>query len=285
MRISAPSHNVEQLAFRDSGHGAPVVMLHGLGFDGAVFDHQFESPLSDMFRLISPDLPGHGASADAKDPSVTYTVSGLADVVVQLLDALGLHKPVLMGWSLGGHVALDLMERYPDRVAGVMAVGTPPFGRGMLASLFGFRLRRELLLASKPAYSAQDAERFARLCFGDRAEARHIDALLRANGPMRPLVNRSLMTGQVASQRETAERSPVPLAMVNGADEPLVRTSYVAGLDYARLWENRCHEIPGAGHAPFFSHPHAFNAILHRFATEMSLRVERPSAAPLAQRA
>jgi pimeloyl-ACP methyl ester carboxylesterase len=78
--------------------------------------------LGSSYRVIAPDLRGHGQS-DA--PKGTYTMDEMADDVVELLDHLGAREPVVLGGlSMGGYVALSLVLRYPKRVAGLMLIDT-----------------------------------------------------------------------------------------------------------------------------------------------------------------
>ena len=69
--------------------------------------------------------------------------------------------------------------------------------------------------------------------------------------------------------------------MINGAEDPMVRLNYIAGLDYANLWDNRCYVLPGCGHASFWEAPEAFNPLLARFldqvATAPALEKDLPS--------
>lgn len=255
-----------------SGAGLPIVMLHGVGASRDVFARQFESPLSAAYRLIAIDLPGHGASSDCPEPDAGYTLPALADLIAHVLGRLGVARALIVGWSMGGHIAIEMMSRSPQLFAGAMICGAAPIGRGPLAMLRGFHANWDLLLASKAAFTPRDAVRFARLCFGAHADEHHIASILRADGRMRPRANRSLMRGDSADQKRVVETCPVPLAMVNGADEPVVRLGYIGGLAYADLWEDTCHQIPGAGHAPFFTAPHTFNVLLQRFAADMDLR-------------
>ena len=93
---------------QSSGSGMPIVMIHGSGASRAVFARQFDSSLADTHRLIAFDLPGHGDSSDARDPAAAYTITGLAQTTARLLDALGIDRAIIFGWSLGGHVAIEL---------------------------------------------------------------------------------------------------------------------------------------------------------------------------------
>ena len=64
-----------------------------------------------------------------------------------------------MGWSLGGHVGIELMARHPG-VTGLMIVGAPPVGRGPVAMLRGFQTNLDLLLAAKEQFTEREAQRF-----------------------------------------------------------------------------------------------------------------------------
>jgi pimeloyl-ACP methyl ester carboxylesterase len=94
------------------GAGAPTVLIHGLGSSGA--DWAFQVPaLEPDFRLIVPDLPGCGLSAA---PPHAYSVAHWASSVWQLLDELGIPQPNLVGFSMGGAVALEMALQRPDAV-------------------------------------------------------------------------------------------------------------------------------------------------------------------------
>jgi pimeloyl-ACP methyl ester carboxylesterase len=80
----------------------------------------------------------------------------------------------------------------------------------------------------------------------------------------------SLFAGQISDQRKLAEDSLVPIAIVNGSDDPLVNVEYVGSLTYRNLWDKHCYLLRGAGHVPFLHEPEAFNAILERFVADMA---------------
>jgi pimeloyl-ACP methyl ester carboxylesterase len=90
-----------------AGQGPPVVFIHGNSSSSRAFSRQLEGPLGRRLRLVAVDLPGHGKLADAKDPSA-YSLPGHARAVRAALDALGIDEAHFVGWSLGGHVALEM---------------------------------------------------------------------------------------------------------------------------------------------------------------------------------
>lgn len=274
------------ISVRDTGGpGKPVVFLHGSSASAAVFSAQLESPLANHFRLIAIDLPGHGRSDNFDNPDVSYTLPIVAQTIARLFPPLGIARAVMVGWSLGGHVAIEMMAKYPHLLAGVMISGTPPLDSSPLTPLRAFHLNPAVLLVSKPNLSRRDAERLARMSFGDLAAPGHIEAILRTDPQIRPRITRSLLRGDGADQKATIETSPIPLAVVNGTDDPAVRASYLTGLAYANLWERKVHLIAKGGHAPFLAAPNVFNALLHRFAMEAHTYRVHQGAAAVAKRA
>lgn len=90
-------------------------------------------------------------------------------------------------------------------------------------------------------------------------------AVRRTDGRARRIMMDAAVAGRHVDQRTLVETSPVPLAVVTGADEPFVNNAYLATLNYANLWENQIHVIGGSGHAPFRDAREAFDPLLARF--------------------
>jgi pimeloyl-ACP methyl ester carboxylesterase len=96
------------------------MLLHAFPVHNAMWAAQREA-LSTGWRVITPDLPGFGASPRLPgDPSL----DDVADSVVATLDALGLEQTVLGGLSLGGYVAMALLRRHPERVSALVLADT-----------------------------------------------------------------------------------------------------------------------------------------------------------------
>ena len=120
----ATDHVDGPIAWRESGTGAPVVFLHGLGGTRSAWGPQLRG-LSDEFRCIAWDMPGYGDSA----PLEPLTYAGIADSLVAFIDELELDAPDLVGLSFGGMHALHTAIRHPDRVGRlVLADSSPAFG-------------------------------------------------------------------------------------------------------------------------------------------------------------
>lgn len=253
-----------------AGEGVPLLLVHGSGSSKEVFARQFASPLADRHRLIALDLPGHGNSSNARIPMTGYSIHGLAETVVEVLQQLNIEQVVVFGWSLGGHIAIEFASLTPT-VIGLLLTGAPPVGRGPLGMLRGFQTNWDLLLASKEHFSALDAERFEELCFNGTGEPAFLEAIKRADGRARAIVFKSMMRGDGVDQKQVVEHSEIPIAIINGADEPFARSGYLASLNYGSLWGDRCIVIDGAGHAPFWEKPELFNPLLEQFTADAAL--------------
>lgn len=256
-----------RLALEDSGQDSgtgetPVVFLHGNSSSREVFEHQRRAPLVRGRRLIAIDLPGHGSSGDALDPVRTYTRSGLADVIAELFDIMRLGEAIVVGWSLGGHVGIDLLSRFAG-VKGLMITGTPPVRPGGMAE--GFQTSAHFGFAGRAELSDEDVQAFARAIVGEPVPPFVPAAIRRTDKRFRDVLFKAARAGAGGDQRHAVETSKVPIAVVNGAADPLVKLDYLDGIAYGNLWDGRCYRLPGAGHAPFWQQPAAFNAVLGRF--------------------
>ncbi len=110
-----------EMAVCDRGSGPVVLLAHGFPFDHTTWQPQIDE-LSDVFRVIVPDLRGFGATA-ASDEVVT--MEQMADDLAGLLDALGIDEPVhLGGLSMGGYIAWQFWRRHGDRLRSLLLCDT-----------------------------------------------------------------------------------------------------------------------------------------------------------------
>lgn len=106
--------------FMTLGSGPTVLMLHGIGGGHRAFAPQVETLASLGYRAVAWDMPGYGHSA----PIEPYTFKGLAQSCVNLIDALQCESLVLLGHSMGGMVAQEVIARRPDKVNRLILCGT-----------------------------------------------------------------------------------------------------------------------------------------------------------------
>jgi 3-oxoadipate enol-lactonase len=96
--------NGTQIHYEEKGTGDPVVLVHGLAFDGRMWEHQVET-LSRSYRTINVNLRGHGGSAS---PDMEYDLDMMTEDVHQVMGKLGTGQAHLVGFSMGGMIVMRM---------------------------------------------------------------------------------------------------------------------------------------------------------------------------------
>jgi pimeloyl-ACP methyl ester carboxylesterase len=112
-----------ELYFESRGEGEPLLLLHGGGGAGSNWDLIFKQP-PEGYRLIIPDLRGHGRSTDS---SARFTIRQVALDVLALLDHLSISRIKAIGMSLGAKTLLHVATLQPDRVEAMVLVSATPY--------------------------------------------------------------------------------------------------------------------------------------------------------------
>ncbi len=266
--ITIETEHAALSALDSGGEGRPIVFIHGNSSSKEVFDRQFADPSLADFRLIAFDLPGHGVSENARNPAGTYNFAGYADAAEQLLHALALHKPIVFGWSLGGHIALEMVGRDTE-LAGVMISGTPPISPNLESLMAGFNIDPNAEnLTGKRDFTEMDAIAYAThtSATADGLDPHLLAMCRRTDGLARELMFASAAQGLFLDEREIVATMRASLAIVNGAGDPFIRADYFDTLSCNSLWRGKIVRIEDAGHAPFRQQPFEFNRLLKEFA-------------------
>ena len=108
--------------YETHGSGAPILLTHGVGATCRMWDEQVEE-FTDRYRLILWDLPGHGQSEPSRRP---VTANSLTRDILAILNAVEASRVVLVGLGAGGLMALRFWHEFPDRVRGLVVIGTMP---------------------------------------------------------------------------------------------------------------------------------------------------------------
>jgi pimeloyl-ACP methyl ester carboxylesterase len=251
-----------RLRVAEAGAGPALVLLHGLSASHHNWEHTIAA-LAGRWRVVAPDLPGHGDSAK---PDAPYTIDFFAGMIRSLGRALGVEDAVVIGNSLGGQIAIELALTYPrwtralvlaapagGFAAPLRALG-PAIGAAAAPGVLRITLPRTLARCfydpSSPAHAVRRrllAERLAHPDFPDFARA----------------VARSL-AGALAAGRQPLHRLRQPTLLVWGRDDQLVALSgsrrIMREVAHARLAVfERC------GHLPMLEHAERFNRLVADF--------------------
>jgi pimeloyl-ACP methyl ester carboxylesterase len=258
----------------EAGEGPALVLLHGLAATHVNWEYTI-AQFADRWRVIAPDLPGHGRSAK---PNAPYTIDFYAGLIRSLGRELGVREAVVAGNSLGGQVAIELGATYPRWTrALVLAAPAGGFGRTvraiwpLLGPVLGpWVLRNTLPRAldrcffepSGPAHALRRRVLEAQLAAPDfadfaRAVARSID-------------------GAVGAGTTGLARLQQPTLVVWGRDDRLTPPAggqrLLAAVPHARLVTlERC------GHLPMLEQPRRFNEALTEFLRQVDA-APRPGA-------
>lgn len=244
--------DVELRALRWGDPARPVlVLLHGGGANAHWWDH-LAPRLAEHFHVVALDFRGHG---DSEYPE-QLTVGGFSDDVEALLEHLGTRQVVLVGHSMGAHVALDHAARHPETRALVLI----DLSRGA-----GQRSRRAarlaLLLRRSYTTHAEAVSRFRFLPTSDRAE----EGLRRsiAEHSVRQQVDGrygfkfdARWFGLASKPAPDPGTVGCPTLLVRGADSGLLTRTGAEAL-VGELKSARLVEVAGAGHHVHLDQPDA----------------------------
>ncbi len=132
---------MDQLNYIDIGSGNPVVLLHGLAASLHDWDAITPALIRSDFRVLAPDLPGHGDSPKPVDPSA-YTIPALFKQLELWLNGMDLDQPIhLVGHSLGGCLSIMLARSHPDWIKSLTLID-PLYRRAQLAAPLRFFVRQ-----------------------------------------------------------------------------------------------------------------------------------------------
>ena len=236
-----------ELEIHVGGSGAPLLFLHpGGGFNP---DDPFVELLTSRRRVIAPSHPGFGGS---QLPDWIDHVDDIAHIYLELMDRMGLHEVDLIGCSIGGWIAAEMLTKAPERFGKVMLVGpvgvkTGPTDKLDIPDIYVMPPAEvQKRMFHDPASMAVDPSKLSDEELAVQARNRETLALLVWEPYMHnPKLKRRLH--RVAS----------PTLFVRGASDGLVSAAYLDA--YAALVPGATTAtIPDAGHAPQIEQPQAF---------------------------
>jgi pimeloyl-[acyl-carrier protein] methyl ester esterase len=239
----------------------PLVLLHGWGLNSRVWEN-LQAALSPDLRVIAADLPGHGGTSPL--------ASGSLDALTCWLSARFPGPVNVLGWSLGGMVALQWATRFPHQVQRLVLVSSTPrfsaapgwdsgiqpevlkqFAQGLRDDFDG-TLKRFLSLQTQGDETAREATRRLR------------ESLLAAPRPDGAALQDGLDILLNADLRDTLARIACPALVLHGGRDAL--TPFRAGKWMAEnLPDARLHHWPGSAHTPFLTHADEFARLVREF--------------------
>jgi pimeloyl-[acyl-carrier protein] methyl ester esterase len=278
-----------QLYVEVNGNGPDLVLLHGWGLNVRVWDGLVEE-LRARFRLIAVDLPGHGRSAWNSGQNTPAEQAWLLHSTLAPIS----NRYSLLGWSLGGQIALDLAAAMPAQIDKLVLVATTPrftaspdWPHGMKVAVItkmAAQLRTDYRQTVRDFLDLQVRGSID----GDSVVEQLRQALL-VHGEAKPEALESGLNSLATSDlRPTLPHARTPTLVIAGQNDRITPPGASRVLA-AALPEARYVEMRRAAHAPFLSHRKEFTAILEPFLRGDEMEVSKlegvaapPAAAPVA---
>lgn len=258
------------LFVRDEGTGPAVLLVHGFPLGGWMWDAQVEA-LKARYRVLVPDLRGFGGSAAALPPlppdgaAPAITIDDHADDLAATLASKGVERAAVVGFSMGGYVALSLVERRLELCSALVLADTKAAPdaeeakAGRTASA-----QKAIREGAGPIADGMAQKLFAAATHKERAAlVADVRAKMAAVAP-------AAVAAALLAMRDRADRRPhlaqvrVPTLVIVGAEDaitpPAEAESMKAAIPGASLVK-----IEGAGHLSNVERPAEFNAALLRF--------------------
>ena len=253
------------LAFRESGSGLPLVLLHAFPLSSAMWLEQRDI-LGGRCRVITPDQRGFGGSAlGADEPSL----GECAEDVLALLDRLELDRVVLGGLSMGGYVAMELMRRAPQRVSALVLADTKAAADAPEA--------REARLRTAETVEREGTAPLADQMLPALLGRTSLERRAAVAGRVRGLVAAAPPAAVAWASRAMAARPDsfdvlrsvdVPALVVVGDEDSLSPVEAAQAMADA-LPQGRLAVVPGAGHLSAVEDPQAFGSAVTGFLDEL----------------
>jgi pimeloyl-ACP methyl ester carboxylesterase len=264
--VQVVSANGIEIAYERVGEGPPLVLVHGAGDDGRVWQPQLAA-LADEFTVVGWDEPGAGRSSDVP---AGFGLAGYADCLAALIEALALGPAHVAGLSWGGTVVQELYRRHHEFVETLILVDTYAGWKGSLPEE-ELRARvdgvRQMLAAPGDEWHPS-----LRGLFAGQPPAESLALVEEMAADVRPESMRAALRAMAeADQRDLLPRIAVPTLLIWGeldARSPLsVARQFKRAIPDAKLVV-----IPGAGHMSNIEKPESFNDAVREFCREHAPR-------------
>ena len=259
MQIKLPDFT---MAYEDAGSGRPLIFVHGYPLNRTMWDAQV-SGLSDVARVLAPDLRGHGESSATAG---AYSMDLLADDVNSFLDAIGITEPiVLCGLSMGGYVTFAFYRKYKARLAGLILAAT----KAGADTEEGKANRDKAAATAREQGASAIAASMLPKMLAPKTYKSKPNLVAHARGMMES-TSVDGMVGDLMGMKErpdstrTLAEIDLPTLVLHGADDQLIPAKEGQAM-HAAIKNSKLQLLPDAGHLLSMEQPELFNEVARGF--------------------
>lgn len=247
------------ICYSDQGKGEVIVLLHGFCGSSQYWERVIPF-LSSGYRVIAPDLRGHGSS-DA--PLGAYTIDQMADDVLSLLNALEIPQCYLFGHSMGGYITLSFAERHAARLKGFGLIHSTGYPDGEEAK--EKRLKSVSTIQNEGIFAFVDG--LVPGLFAASTVAKAPELLVRAKEigyktPPQGAVGAAMAMRERPDRRDVISAAAVPVLLVAGTEDGLIPAERTFTSDKSNITKAT---ISGAGHMSMYEAPERLSEIIKDF--------------------
>lgn len=253
--------------YEDRGHGTGLLLIHGFPLNKSMWNSQVED-LSDIARVVAPDLRGHGESEAVEG---IYSMDLLADDCASLLDQIGLKERVVVcGLSMGGYVTLAFYRRHPQRTRGLILAAT----RAQADSPEAKTNREKAAAKAKEQGSgAIAADLLPKILAPQTYTARPelVDQVkkMMEETSVEGIVGASLGMKERPDSQTTLEDIEVPTLILHGTDDQIISPEEARQMNVA-IPDSQLQILPGTGHLLNMEKADLFNQAIRGFLNSLN---------------
>lgn len=236
-----------------------LLFIHGNSLSKEIFINQLTSEQFTNYRLVALDLPGHGGSEWID----SYSVNQIVEDLVAFCEQLRLLNLILVGHSLGGHMAIQALTRLKN-IKGLVLIGTPPLQLPLNIEE-AFNPHPAIPLLFKKELNQEETNLFTEAITTIEHQVFVKELISNTDPNFRESLLLSIQEGQMEDEVEILNSAEIPVELIFGEEDVLVNRSYLEDVNLINLYTEQPIFIPESLHSPHMENVKVFNSFLLKY--------------------
>jgi len=243
-----------------------VVFIHGNSLSAKTFEKQIG--FSTKYNTLFIDLPGHGKNNLSHFSEKDFCLEAYVNYTLEKINASNAKSVVLVGHSLGGHIAIEVAPKLKN-VKGILIFGTPPVGKPPAMDK-AFLPHPAIPFLFQEKWLHNELQQLIEALTNDKYNAEIVKReLLLSNGKARTALLTCIGAGKHEDELSIVGNLKIPIAILHGENDVLINQHYFSEISLPTLWRAKVHTIPAGSHCLQMDSPKEFNDLLLQFCNEV----------------